>query len=444
MRAGIVASCFALALLVSGCSSVEENLIQQGIGTELPPVDMAESTRRLDVYLNYLCAQAGGVRSAVDTPDAVPACSMNATGGWSLLVRAGFNDIDRRCDSYLGWLSARRRDRSAILSQIHDTRTFTEALLYTTGVGAAPIAIAGLAFGLASNSFTNYYSRLLFEIEKSTVSILVHEKRLQYRDKLGTGIASQPDAVHVLREYLLICTPFYIEDLINQRTRDSVADNPPADKGNADQIRKSIVAGALLNSIPPKGPRGDLPGAGGNQPGQVIEPRMSNGSTGSERNMPKSIGQSIQANLCVTPSATFDASTREAIRQAKVGGNQSGASSKPFTNTKAEIVSSGEAQIFLGSRPCSFDMSVTDRGYRTAFEKFRFADEAAVKSLQRILARCDKNLTVLSGKFDDPTRSAVKIAKDKLGQAKKAELPDADSDTLSDKSFLAVSLQCTI
>jgi hypothetical protein len=50
------------------------------------------------------------------------------------LVRAGFNDIDSRCDSYLGWLSARRRDRSAILSQIHDTRTFTEALLYTTGV----------------------------------------------------------------------------------------------------------------------------------------------------------------------------------------------------------------------------------------------------------------------------------------------------------------------
>ena len=75
------------------------------------------------------------------------------------------------------------------------------------------------------------------------------------------AIAIQPDAVHVLREYLLICTPFYIEDLVNQRTRDSVSGNTPADKGNADQIRRSLVKGALLNSIP-KGPGDPLPGVG--------------------------------------------------------------------------------------------------------------------------------------------------------------------------------------
>ena len=111
-------------------------------------------------------------------------CDMSRYGAaqWSALVSAGFNDIDRRCDGYLAWLASRRRDRNAILSQISDTRTFTEALLFTTGVGAAPMAIAGLAFGLASNSFTNYYSRLLFEIEKSTISVLVREKRLQYRE----------------------------------------------------------------------------------------------------------------------------------------------------------------------------------------------------------------------------------------------------------------------
>ena len=223
---------------------------------------MAESTRRLDAYLTYLCAQAGGTRLVAETSDAMISCDMSRYGAaqWSALVSAGFNDIDRRCDGYLAWLASRRRDRNAILSQISDTRTFTEALLFTTGVGAAPIAIAGLAFGLASNSFTNYYSRLLFEIEESTVSVLVREKRLQYRETLKVRIAYQPDAVHVLREYLLICTPFYIEDLVNQRTRDSVAGNTPADKGNAEQIRRSIVAGALIRAIPesPRKPLSDV------------------------------------------------------------------------------------------------------------------------------------------------------------------------------------------
>ena len=320
MRAGVVAGCVALALLVSSCSVLEEKLIQEGIGTELPVADMAESTRRLDAYLTYLCAQAGGTRLVAETSDAMISCGMSRYGAaqWSALVSAGFNDIDRRCDGYLAWLASRRRDRNAILSQISDTRTFTEALLFTTGVGAAPIAIAGLAFGLASNSFTNYYSRLLFEIEKSTISVLVREKRLQYRETLKVRIAYQPDAVHVLREYLLICTPFYIEDLVNQRTRDSVAGNTPADKGNAEQIRRSLVAGALIRAIP-SGPRDPLPQGGGTE---RIE-RMAGGSTEIERQLPKAIGLTLQTNLCATPSGQFDTTTRDAILQAKIAANAS-------------------------------------------------------------------------------------------------------------------------
>jgi hypothetical protein len=432
MRAGIVAIFFAFTLLMSGCSSLEENLIQQGIGTELTAVDIAESSRRLQVYLSYLCEQAGGVRTPGDTPEATPSCSMSGAGGaaWSLVVRAGFNDIDRRCDSYLGWLSARRRERSAVLSQIHDTRTFTEALLYTTGVGAAPIAIAGLAFGLASNSFTNYYSRLLFEIEKSTVSVLVHEKRLQYREKLGKNIAFQPDAVHVLREYLLICTPFYIEDLINQRTRDSVAGNDPVDKGNADQIRRSLVAGSLLNSIP-KTPREPLP------PPPPPKDTMIGGSTDAETQLSKAFGQTLQANLCVTPNGKFDPATREAIRQAKVAANATRAAKKIPPVFKlpinGEIKSAAEAQIFLDARSCGKDSSGTDRGYMSAFEKFRFVDDISIKDLQAALKKCDPSITQ-SGVFDDPTRNGISAATEKAG------LPKTKS--LSEESYKMVSAVC--
>ena len=100
MRAGIVAIWLAVTLLVSGCSSLEEKLIQEGIGTELPVEDMAEATRRLEVYLSYLCVQAGGAKFVADTPDAATTCDISRYGNaqWSALVSAGFNDIDRRCD----------------------------------------------------------------------------------------------------------------------------------------------------------------------------------------------------------------------------------------------------------------------------------------------------------------------------------------------------------
>ena len=346
-------------------------------------------------------------------------------------MSAGFNDIDRRCDGYLAWLASRRRDRNAILSQISDTRTFTEALLFTTGVGAAPMAIAGLAFGLASNSFTNYYSRLLFEIEKSTVSVLVREKRLQYRETLNVRIAYQPDAVHVLREYLLICTPFYIEDLVNQRTRDSVAGNTPADKGNAEQIRRSLVAGALLSSIP-SGPREPLRQGGG----AASEPKMTGGSTDVEKQLPKAIGLTLQANLCATPSGQFDTTTREAIRQAKIAANASRVqrSSPPlFRTINDEIKSTTEAQIFQDARSCSKDSSGTDRGYMTAFEKFRFVDDISIKDLQAALKKCNPSVAQ-TGVFDNATREGIAVA---IGRA---QLPKSTS--LNDQSYKMVSAVC--
>lgn len=240
--------CFGLIVLLAGCYlHNEEKLISEGIGTELPAEDIFETSRRQDIYLSFLCHRAGMSRPT-DDGNPFGFCDMGAYGNaaWTQLVRAGFNDIDRRCDSYLAWLNARRRNRNAILSQITDTRNFTEAVMFTAGASATALTVAGLAFGLASNTFTNYYSRLLLEIERSTVEVLVIEKRAQYRDTLkNVLIGSQPDAIHVLREYLLICTPHYIENRINQRTRDSVAGNPSADDARPEQVRRSVVAGAV-------------------------------------------------------------------------------------------------------------------------------------------------------------------------------------------------------
>ena len=48
-----------------------------------------------------------------------------------------------------------------------------------------------------------------------------------------------------------------------------------------------------------------------------------------------------------------------------------------------------EAQLLLNSGACNVDAEREDRGYRTAFEKFAFANVYSVMSLQMLLAYCD-------------------------------------------------------
>jgi hypothetical protein len=87
------------------------------------------------------------------------------------------------------------------------------------GVGANPITLAGLAFGLASNTFTNVNSRLLLEVDKTTVQTLVLRRRNDYRTGLQlVSIENRPAAVHALRSYLNICTPDRKGPLVNPAT----------------------------------------------------------------------------------------------------------------------------------------------------------------------------------------------------------------------------------
>jgi hypothetical protein len=442
--ARMMVACIGLAASTAGCNLlVEEKLIAEGIGTTLPAEDIVETTRRLDTYLSYLCVQAGMGRfeARAEGPEVI--CETRSFDGTALtlLVRAGFNDIDRRCDGYLAWLNSRRRDRTAVLSQLTDTRNFTEALLNATGAGTTAVTAVGLAFGLASNTFTNYYSRLLLEVEKSTVEVLVHEKRLKYREDLNIQISTMPDAIHVLREYLLICTPHYIENRINQRARDSVAGNEPADKGHTDQIRKGLVAAALLKSIP-KGPREPLPGVGGQPGGPKPEPKITGGDlNGLERGLLLSTAKTIQINLCVEPAnGNFGPTTREAIRQAKLGA-EGIIDPRPFNNLRNQISNEKEVEIFRGAKSCSQDFLAVERGYKTPFEKFGFSDGPTIKSLQRSLTRCDSRVRE-TGIFDSATRSAIRIAKDKTSAQLKATLTDLNTDTLNDKSHVAVVQTC--
>jgi len=214
MRGGVVAGGVALALLVGGCDTTDSRYFRYGIGTELYSEDIVQTTQLQDIYLTELCRQALPVLS--NSQDSQCLNAVLRPNDWNLLVQAGLNDVDRRCDSYLAWLDDRRRTNNAVLKELGDVTVASQAIMRVAGVGANPITLAGLAFGLASNTFTNINSRLLLEVDKTTVQTLVLRRRNDYRTGLQlVSIENRPAAVHALRSYLNICTPFTIETDIN-------------------------------------------------------------------------------------------------------------------------------------------------------------------------------------------------------------------------------------
>ena len=86
-----------------------------GIGTNLYSEDIVQTTQYQDVYLTELCRQAIGTL-ATTASDCINT-SLDQSG-WDLIVQAGLNDIDRRCDAYLAWLDDRKRTNNAVLKQI--------------------------------------------------------------------------------------------------------------------------------------------------------------------------------------------------------------------------------------------------------------------------------------------------------------------------------------
>jgi hypothetical protein len=213
MRGVGLLSCIGIAMLATGCSTLDERYTREGAGTDLYVPELADSARLQEIYVGYICQQAA---LSYEQIDGVLICREPAlTVNWQVFVQAGMNDIDRRCDGYLTWLDNRRRWEGPIHQEILDTQATTLAILAATAVGPNPIAIVAAAFGLAAHSFTNFNSRLLFEVEKSTVQSVVLTRQQKYRETLPTVIDNRPAAIYALRQYLRLCMPMTIETQIN-------------------------------------------------------------------------------------------------------------------------------------------------------------------------------------------------------------------------------------
>ena len=124
----------AVALFVSGCDPVtERRYINEGAGVDLYTPDRAAQKELLNDYIAYVCVQAG----------------QSCGGDWVVFVRAGMNDIDQRCDSFLTWIDAKRRDREPVLAELSAINTAVHTAMTVTGIqpGSAQSCDRGVRTG---------------------------------------------------------------------------------------------------------------------------------------------------------------------------------------------------------------------------------------------------------------------------------------------------------
>jgi hypothetical protein len=384
---GIVAGCVGLAMLVSGCDTTDSRYFSYGVGTDLYSADIVQTTQLQDIYLTELCRQALPLVSTTDTQCLTGVPSPN---GWNLIVQAGLNDVDRRCDSYLAWLDDRRRTNNAVLKELGDITVASMAIMRVAGVGANPITLAGLAFGLAANTFTNVNSRLLLEVDKTTVQTLVLRRRDAYRGQLqGIVVDSRPAAIHALRSYLTICTPYTIETDINSTIT-------VFQVGGADALKRPpLISAETVRTTTFVRARDPLP----------------------ERHFPdkptitKGFVTNVQLALCVpTVTGVVGDSTIAAIREylQALGNVPIPATIDPTSTALRPSLSAAISDV----GDCNA------LGYRNAFEVGRYGVPASnrekrINTLQKkiaaLLVILKSTVTVQqTGRLDDQTRAGIK------------------------------------
>jgi hypothetical protein len=403
-----VGACLAICINLTACdSATQRHYRSAGIGTELYTSELPDTTKLLDDYVDYICDQAGLNAQSCAQSALQPA-------NWSVFVQAGMNDIDRRCDSYLSWLDDQKRSKQPILQQIADSNVATQMILAEAGVGAAPMAIVGAAFGFARHTFTNIQSRLIMEINTSSVQSLVLSRQKNYRLEIlgdsrtpGVRIPNKPMALHALRSYLRICMPFTIETEINT-TLAAVDRGDPNGVFDSPMIDPRTVGSVLLpNSTTPFPPPPPKP-----------KPELTGGLTDWEKTIFPPTVTAIQKMLCVVPTdgkwGALGSPTRLAMKNYFIGREQRTPRQIPPDETAdrrtGDILTEGSNETNSGCR----DTAV---GFANAFEvgRFGYHKKETAKEIKKFqvalnLALRGKNsATVIqdSGVFDDPTRKAI-------------------------------------
>lgn len=146
---------------------------------------------------------------------------------WSLVLRAGVQLVDGRCDQYLDALFRFNREQRAARQDLSAATAATASIMGLTGAPGKAIAIVATALGLASSLFDSSVNSVLFQIEPSALRNVVIQGRQAYIEGLIKrtdnlrSIRTRPDMMLALQGYLTQCSPAAIEANINNAANGS-------------------------------------------------------------------------------------------------------------------------------------------------------------------------------------------------------------------------------
>lgn len=139
-------------------------------------------------------------------------------------IREGiFAYVDSQCDAYIDAIFWANRSRGAATSANGAIAGATGAIAGASGVAGSTLAIIAAAFGLGNNLFDSYYDTFLYSLEPSGIQRLVSLSRLRYREGIETNspLKSEGHLLTQVQDYIRLCTPAYIEFLVNSSIQDA-------------------------------------------------------------------------------------------------------------------------------------------------------------------------------------------------------------------------------
>ena len=230
--AALLLLCAGVLLAAAGCDPVtDRRYIDEGAGVDLYTADRANQLELQNQYVAFICEQAGS----------------DCGGSWSAFVQAGMNDIDQRCDGFLTWLDARRRDKEPVLNELTAVGAAAHTIMTVSGAGPSSLDIVTAAMALAAATYTNWNSRLLLAINQSTVQDTVYASQGQFSAKIKDyRIADRPYAIYLLRNYLRLCMPTTIEANINTSATLVQLGNPMA--AQQSTVVKSVAPAVRIQT----------------------------------------------------------------------------------------------------------------------------------------------------------------------------------------------------
>lgn len=226
-----------LAILVAACSPARDNAYRVGgAGLDLHNDQTEETTANLKSYFQNLCDQAGFGKT-----DCAPAPRVSDDAVWSLLVETGYNDIDARCDSYLGWIADKRTERKLVEGTGTALGTLLGGVLGIADAGTSTIAYTALALGFSRTAYDNYSTSILLGLDDQTISKIVKRQREAHRTEFtGRKYQTRPQAVYALRRYLMFCTPQTILTDVNSFSREAASGNNAGIEAKARAAAQTI------------------------------------------------------------------------------------------------------------------------------------------------------------------------------------------------------------